>query len=129
MFGRDREMKNLQKLLGVVAVTAGVGWFVQAGAVSLSDYTIEQLLSPCFESDNDARWGTAAEAECEQYLRGFTDAYLLTRNNQEICLPEQNRDDEVRWAFMKWAKQNFGERRRPAAEGVLATLKQAFPCK
>ena len=50
-------------------------------------------------------------------------------NNQEICLPEQNRDDEVRWAFMKWAKQNFGERRRPATEGVLATLKQAFPCK
>lgn len=41
-----------------------------------------------------------AELECEQYINGFTDAYIaLTsdRGEQAICLPEAgNRPDELR---------------------------------
>lgn len=111
--------------LGVVLFLSGL---VTAEAAELSDYTIEELLSPCVEADNDARWGAAAEAECEQYLRGFTDAYILQSENGELCLPAQNRDDEVRWAFMKWAKQHYDQRGRPAAQGLMTTLETAFPC-
>ncbi len=112
-------------------LAAAVLLSVPAGAAEVSDYTIEQLLSPCVEADNDARWGAAAEAECEQYIRGFTDAYLLITDGGKadgICLPEQNRDDEIRWAFMKWAKQHYGQRGRPAAEGLMITLRTAFKC-
>jgi len=102
-----------------------------AGASELSRYSIEDLLSPCQEADSDARWGAAAEAECEQYLRGFTDAYLLTvgaGGEDGVCLPDLNRDDEVRWAFMKWTAQHYDQRANPAAEGLMATLKEAFKC-
>ncbi len=46
---------------------------VAAGADSFSGsgYSAGDLLSPCQESDNDARWGEAAETECEQYILGF----------------------------------------------------------
>lgn len=55
---------------------------------------------------------------------------LLTEGaDAEICLPAQNRPDKVRWAFMKWAKQNYGERHMPAAQGLLTTLQSAFKCQ
>ena len=82
---------------------------VPAGASDLSAYTVKQLLEPCVEGDNDSRWGAAAEAECEQYILGFTDAYILTVEKGKVCLPELNRPDEVRWAFMRWAHENFDD--------------------
>ena len=120
-------MTRLIILIGFAVAAASA----HAQEAELSDYTNEQLLAPCQEGDNDARWGAAAEAECEQYLRGFTDAYLLMTDNGKadgICLPELNRDDEVRWAFMKWVRQNHADRHKPAAEGLMATLKTAFKC-
>jgi hypothetical protein len=45
-----------------------------------------------------------------------------------VCLPAQNRDDEVRWAFMKWAVQHYDQRGGSAAQGVLETLKESFKC-
>lgn len=117
----------------LMAVTAGafllLGGMSQAS--SLSAYTIKQLLDPCVEGDNDSRWGAAAEAECEQYITGFTDAYVLTGAGgkaEGVCLPEQNRADEVRWAFMRWAHENYGQRDQPAAEGLIAAIKAHFPC-
>ena len=96
----------------------------------MSDYTIGELLAPCIEADNDAREGAEAETECEQYMTGFTDAFaqLADAAGEDVCLPEQNRPDEVRWAFMKWAMQNYGRRDEPAAEGLKITLETAFPC-
>ena len=77
-----------------------------ASAVLLSKFTTKELLQPCFEADNDSRYGAAAEAECEQYLRGFTDALTLSGLTEgKICLPDQNRDSEVRWAFMRWVHE------------------------
>ena len=79
----------------------------------------------------EADVGAAAEAECEQYLRGFTDALILAGavgQDAGICLPEQNRDDEVRWAYMYWVNQNYDRREEPAAHGLMDTLKARFPC-
>ena len=102
-----------------------------AGAVSPSKYTVKDLLEPCVEGDNDSRWGAAAEAECEQYIMGFTDALAQTGigEKEKICLPDLNRADEVRWAFMRWAHENFEKRGMPAAEGLMATLKAKMSCK
>ena len=99
-----------------------------AGASEVSDYTIGELLAPCIEADNDAREGAEAETECEQYMTGFTDAFaqLADAAGEDVCLPEQNRPDEVRWAFMKWAMQNYGRRDEPAAEGLKMVLGKAL---
>ncbi len=103
-----------------------------AEAAELSEYTIADLLEPCMEGDNDSRWGEVALQECEQYIRGFVDAYLTTvagGAGAVACLPpEGNRATEIRWAFMKWAHKNFDKRGRPAAEGLMATLKDVFEC-
>lgn len=97
----------------------------------LSGYTVAQLLEPCMEGDNDSRWGVAAELECEQYILGFTDAYVLTnaRKQDNVCLPpEGNRADEIRWVFMKWAHDNYDQRDMPAALGLLEAIKSKFAC-
>ncbi len=109
-------------LMALVSVT-------QVGAEQPSDYSVAQLLEPCVEGDNDARWGAAAEAECEQYIKGFIDAYMLQSKKSTVCLPEQNQPDEVRWAFMRWAHQNFAMRSMPAGKGLRAVIETKFPCK
>ena len=104
----------------------------QPAQSQLAEYTVAQLLEPCMEGDNDSRWGAAAEMECEQYIRGFTDAYLLTHASEQdkVCLPpEGNRADEIRWAFMRWAHQNYEKRGMPAAYGLLEVIKDRFSCK
>ncbi len=118
----------------VLTLVAGFGLAAiaapqDAPAGQLSKYAVTDLMEPCFEADNDARWGAAAEAECEQYLRGFTDALILAGAAEgKICLPEQNRDAEVRWAFMRWVHEHFGDRDQPAAQGLMSTLEDKFPC-
>lgn len=97
-----------------------------------SVYLAADLLSPCQESDNDARWGEAAETECEQYVIGFVDALRLTgaKESMGICVPDQNTADEVRWAFMRWVHASYTKRKgMSASEAMLATLKENFPCK
>ena len=105
-----------------------VAGFALAGENKLSDYTVEDLLAPCMEADNDSRWGAPAETECEQYIRGFIDGLIISGTNGDFCFPDLNRDDEARWVFMKWSMQNYGQRGMPAAEGLLESLRIAFPC-
>ena len=97
-----------------------------------SGYLASDLISPCQEADNDARWGEAAETECEQYIVGFVDALRTTGmagSGTEICPPDVNTADEVRWAFMRWVHGSYGTRTKiPAADALLATLKENFPC-
>lgn len=103
-----------------------------ADSFSGSGYSAGDLLSPCQEADNDARWGEAAETECEQYILGFVDAMQVagaTGTESGICPPEVNTPDEVRWAFMRWVHEDYSARTRmPAADALLETLKSAFEC-
>ncbi len=103
----------------------------QASA-DISDYTVADLLEPCVEGDNDSRGGAVLEMECEQYVSGFTDLYVRAGLDKQdkVCLPpEGNRADEVRWAFMRWAHDNFDQRGMPAVDGLKATLQARFKCK
>ena len=114
------------------ALMAGFTSAASADSFSGSGYTAGDLLSPCQEADNDARWGEAAETECEQYLMGFADALRevgQTGAEAGICPPEQNTADEIRWAFMRWVHAKYAERTAmPAADALLATLRESFPC-
>lgn len=103
----------------------------QAGFARSAVYSVADLLEPCVEGDNDSRGGAAAEVECEQYIKGFTEAYGLLSDNgkaDNVCLPEQNRLDEIRWAFMRWAHENFDDRTNPAADALLTVIKERFSC-
>ncbi len=123
-------MSRLQiKLIGALLV----GWLsLPAEAAELRDFTVADLLKPCEEGDNDARWGANLEVTCEQFINGFTGAFLLFTDGgqaQGVCLPPPgNRPDEVRWAFMKWAYKSYNRRHMPAAKGLLAAIKAHFPC-
>ncbi len=98
----------------------------------VADYLASELLSPCVEADNDARWGEAAETECEQYIMGFVEALMTTGMagpGTDVCPPDQNTGDEVRWAFMRWVHSDYSAHTSlPASEALLETLKSAFPC-
>ena len=101
-------------------------------AADISDYTVADLLEPCVEGDNDSRGGAVLEMECEQYVSGFTDLYIRAGLDKQdkVCLPpEGNRADEVRWAFMRWAHDNFDQRGMPAVDGLKATVQARFKCK
>ncbi len=117
----------------VIALAAALLLSVNAAAAAEgSSYKIADLLSPCKEGDNDSRGGAVLEMECEQYVMGFTDLYMKTGMDKKdnVCLPpEGNRADEVRWAFMRWAHEHYGERGKPAVEGLIATMKANFKCK
>lgn len=94
-------------------------------------YLAGDLLSPCQEADNDARWGEAAETECEQYIMGFVGALKAVGAKAElgICAPEQNTADEVRWAFMRWVHESYTKRTKmPAPEALMGALQASFPC-
>lgn len=98
----------------------------------VSDYTVADLLEPCTEGDNDSRGGAVLEMECEQYVSGFTDLYIRAGLDKQdkVCLPAGgNRADEIRWAFMRWAHDNFDQRGMPAVDGLKATIQSRFKCE
>ena len=98
---------QLVSILGAGVLVLG-SYAAQADSFTGSGYPAMALLSPCQESDNDARWGEAAETECEQYILGFVDALKevgATGAEAGVCPPEVNTAAEVRWAFMRWAHQ------------------------
>ena len=117
-----------------LAATLLIGASGPALAKSFSgpDYKASALLSPCQESDKDARRGEAAETECEQYILGFVDALKevdAIGAEAGMCPPEVNTADEVRWAFMRWVHADYSNRQAmEAADALLATLKDQFPC-
>ncbi len=113
----------------MVALVPGIG---VSNAQDASSYRVRDLLEPCVEGDNDSRGGAVLEMECEQYVTGFTDLYLRSKLDERdnVCLPDTgNRADEIRWAFMRWAHENFDRRDIPAVDGLIETLKARFPCQ
>ncbi len=127
IFSCNPGYQNMRKTL--ICTIAAMGLATIASADSAA-YTAKELLSPCQEADNDARWGEAAETECEQYLMGFLGALAVTGAGEGFCLPDQNVADEVRWAYMRWVHASYSQRTQlPAAEAVMGTLKDSFACK
>ncbi len=117
----------------IVTATAALMLSLPAFAESHgSSYLASELMAPCQEADNDARGGAPAETECEQYIMGYVEALMATGMagaGTEICPPEQNTADEVRWAFIRWVYGDFGARRAMAAsEAMMGTLKDNFAC-
>ena len=125
-------MRYVLNLLGALGLAGALG--ITAGPAlgqGVSDYRVRDLLTPCVEGDNDSRGGAVLKMECEQYMSGFTDLYLSAKLNERdnVCLPETgNRATEIRWAFMRWAHDNFDQRDMPAVDGLIATLKTRFKC-
>ena len=118
--------------LNLPAAAAALLLAAGPAAADISDYSVADLLKPCVEGDNDSRGGAVLEMECEQYVSGFTDLYIRAGLDKQdkVCLPpEGNRADEVRWAFMRWAHDNFDQRGMPAVDGLKATLLARFKCK
>ncbi len=116
----------------LLAATACLLLAAGQAAADISDYTVADLLEPCVEGDNDSRGGAVLEMECEQYVSGFTDLYIRAGLDKQdkVCLPSAgNRADEVRWAFMRWAHDNFDQRGMPAVDGLKATVQARFKCK
>ncbi len=102
-----------------------------AEAADLSDYSAKRLLVPCIEGDNDSRDGAALELECEQFVRGFTEAFLILTEGgaNDVCLPPPgNRADEIRWALMRWGAANHRRLNINAGEALLETLRSEFAC-
>ena len=107
---------------------------VDAASYSGDSYPASSLVAPCQTADSDSREeGRAAEIECEQYIMGFVDALAeagAAGPGTEICAPPENTADEVRWAFMRWVYGDYAVRTAmPAADAVMATLKEVFPCE
>lgn len=47
----------------------------------------------------------------------------------KICFTAgANRFDLMRWAFIKWARQNTDKQDWPAARGLIAAVNREFPC-
>lgn len=114
--------------LSAAAALAGTTVFAQDAA----PYYAGDLLSPCQEADNDARWGEAAEVECEQYILGFVGALDVTGTGKAagICPPTVNTADEVRWAFMRWVHASYSKRKAmPAQDALLSTLSENYACE
>ena len=125
-------MRHFNPLLAALSGLAVAGLLLgPAQARDIKDYSVMDLLDPCIEGDNDSRDGAVLELECEQYINGFTDAYVRLGGAKadKVCLPKQNQADEIRWAFMRWAHENYGDRSMPAVDGLRATIKARFQCK
>lgn len=113
-------------LFGVAAAA-----MLSIAPAAAQEYTAAQLLDPCTEADNDARYGQYAETECEQYILGFVNALQMSGMagaSHGICLPTQNVADEIRWAFMRWVNEDYSRRHMSAANGLMGAIKAKFAC-
>lgn len=115
-----------------LAVASLVAGHATAGSHVGPEYPAKELMQICVEADNDSRFGQALEIECEQYMLGFVQALATTGmagEGTEICPPAQNLQDEVRWAYTRWIHGDYTKRvQLSAADALLATLKDEFPC-
>ncbi len=127
MIGR----KHLQAAMLGVAMTLFLP-LQEALAVKYTDYTVKDLLSPCVEGDADSRWGETFEINCNQYLRGFSDAYFHFATQSKlpkVCFADEaNRLNLLRWAFIKWATNNTDKQDWPAAQGLVAAVNAEMKC-
>jgi len=104
------------------------------GPAAGREYPASALMAPCRDADSDSREaGTSAQIECEQYVLGFVDALGaagMSGPGKATCPPTLNTGPEVRWALVRWVYGDYTARSKmPAAEALMQTLKESFPCK
>lgn len=114
----------------IALTTPGLAQSQSAGSTA---YSTLELLAPCQLADSDSRnLGVVAEIECEQYILGVVNALQavgVAGTGTEICPPDLNTADEIRWAFTRWVHADYASRKAmPAAEAVLAVLRESFAC-
>ena len=107
--------------------------FASAFAIPPSQAAVPETVSPsvaaekgclsCLEGDNASREQEAIEALiCDQYLRGFEDAYLVI-GGTGYCFPSgPDRVADARRRFIKWGVNNTKAHGWAAADGVLAAM-------
>ena len=96
---------------------------------SVDDYSALTLATLCLDGDNDSRRGVEAEKECEQYIHGFVDAYLVVSQNP-LCFPENvDRLDAIRRVYTPAVIQSSELRQVLANTALLDVLQDAFTCE
>lgn len=123
-------------------LTAGIGAALIAFAMpgpshsqsaNGTSYSALELLASCQLADSDSRnLGVVAEIECEQYVMGVVNtlqAVEMAGTGTEICPPDLNTADEIRWAFTRWVHADYASRKTmSAAEALIAVLRESFAC-
>ena len=114
------------RTMAPAALGALVAVLVLAGAPAPAqavDYSVKELLDSCLEGDNASREHETIEALiCNQYLRGFEDAYVVI-GGKGYCFPSgPDRVADARRMFIKWGVNNTKAHGWAAADGVLAAM-------
>ena len=70
---------------------------------------------------------------CKGYLEGIEDLAAHSRSHgaaAPFCVPAEGvTDEEMRLAYMTWAKDHAGELNLPALNAAVAALRTTYPCK
>jgi len=70
---------------------------------------------------------------CKGYFEGLEDLAAHSRSRgaaAPFCVPAEGvTDDELRQAYMDWAKEHAGELKLPALNAAIAAMRTAYPCK
>ena len=125
--------KQLTAAISAALIALAMPGLSQSQSGSGTSYSALELLAPCQLADSDSRdLGVVAEIECEQYIMGVVNALQaveMAGTGTEICPPDLNTADEIRWAFTRWVHADYASRKViPAADAVLAVLRESFPC-
>jgi len=96
------------------ALALAFGLVASAAAQSL---TGKQLLAQC-----QANAPTACTSTLHDYAAKLD-------NDPDLCLPEEYDPEQLREAYVAWAKDNLDQLDQSALETVRAALKDAFPCE
>ncbi|PIE08679.1 MAG: hypothetical protein CSA74_01190 [Rhodobacterales bacterium] len=89
----------------------------------------KDLLGPCQDADNDARDGFLSELECIGFIAGFV-AALEVSDGPPLCLPDTNREDAIRRAYVRWVHASFSKRAKlPVGVALKAALDESFGCE
>jgi len=114
----------------ILASLAAAAAFGTARAQELPEMVVaKDLLLPCQEADIDARDGYVAHLECVGFVRGFAAAVEVSGAGGGYCIPESNRDDQLRRAFVRWVHSSFNTHSKmPVGEALFATFDEYFRC-
>ncbi len=121
-------LRSLCLAAALCALTAALAAPAPAQLVPLP-VLARDLLGPCQDADNDARDGFLPELECIGFIAGFV-AALEVSDGPPLCLPDTNREDRIRRAYVRWVHASFSKRAKlPVGVALKAALDESFGCE